>query len=63
MLRQVHVACRAVRDRVFVDAGESLRAGLAPAETATLLHPPLPLVGVSIAVERERQRCDSLVNG
>ena len=28
-----------------------------------LLHPPLPLVGVSIAMGRERQPNDSLVNG
>ena len=28
-----------------------------------LLHPPLPLVGVSIVMERERQQNDSLVNG
>ena len=34
-------------------------------ETATLLHPPLPLVGVSIVMERERQQndSDSLING
>ena len=28
-----------------------------------LLHPLLPLVGVSIVMERERQQNDSLVNG
>ena len=28
-----------------------------------LLHPPLPIVGVSIAMERECQHDDSLVNG
>ena len=28
-----------------------------------LLHPPLPLVGVSIVVERERQQNDSLADG
>ena len=38
-------------------------AMLAPGETVILLHPPLPLVGVSIAMERERQQNDSLVNG
>ena len=27
-----------------------------------LLHPPVPLVGVSIAMERERRQNDSLVN-
>ena len=31
-------------------------------EIAILLHPPLPLVSVSIAMERERQQNDSLVN-
>ena len=29
-------------------------------ETAILLHPPLPVVGVSIAMKRERQQNDSL---
>ena len=40
-------------------------AGLVAAvdETVILLHPPLPLVGVSIVMERERQQNDSLVNG
>ena len=32
-------------------------------ETVILLHPPLPLVGVPIAMERERQQNDSLANG
>ena len=32
-------------------------------ETVILLHPPLPLVGVSIVMERERQQNDSLVHG
>ena len=32
-------------------------------ETVILLHPTLPLVGVSIVMERERQENDSLVNG
>ena len=31
-------------------------------ETVILLHPPLPLAGVSIVMERERQQNDSLVN-
>ena len=38
-------------------------ASLAIGETAILLHPPLPLVGVLIVMERERKRNDSLVNG
>ena len=36
---------------------------LAVGETVILLHPPLPLVGVSIVMERERQQNDSLANG
>ena len=32
-------------------------------ETVILLHPSLPLVGVSIVMERERQQNDILVNG
>ena len=36
---------------------------LAVDETVILLHPPLPLVGVSVVMERERQQNDSLVNG
>ena len=31
-------------------------------ETVILLHPPLPSVGVSIVMERERQQNDSLVS-
>ena len=31
------------------------RTGLAVGETVILLHPPLPLVGVSIVMWRERQ--------
>ena len=38
-------------------------AGLAIGETVILLHPPLPLVGVSIVMERERQHNDSLAIG
>ena len=40
----------------------ALKAATAPDETVILLHPPLPLVGVSIVMERERQQNDSLVN-
>ena len=32
-------------------------------ETAILLHPLLPLVGISIVMERERQQLDSLADG
>ena len=38
-------------------------AGLAVGETVILLHPPLPLLGVSIGTERKRQQNDSLANG
>ena len=31
-----------------------------PGETVILLHPPLPLVGVSIVMERERQQNSQL---
>ena len=46
-----HAAALEVPARVAVD------------ETVILLHPALPLVGVSIVMERERQQNDSLVNG
>ena len=36
---------------------------LADDETVILLHASLPLAGVSIVMERERQQNDSLVNG
>ena len=36
---------------------------IAPDETVILLHPPLPLVGVSIGMERGCQQNDSLVRG
>ena len=32
-------------------------------ESVILLHPPLPLLGVSMWMERERQKNDSLANG
>ena len=40
-----------------------LQDRLAIDETVILLHPPLPLVGVSIVIERERQQNDSLADG
>ena len=42
---------------------ESIPAGLAVGETFILLHPPLPLVGVSIETLRECQQNDSLTDG
>ena len=41
----------------------TMTTNLAVGETVILLHPPLPLVGVSIAMERDRQQNDSLANG
>ena len=41
---------------------QGIRADLAVDEII-LLHPPLPLVGVSIVMERECQQNDSLVTG
>ena len=38
-------------------------ASLAVGETVILLHPPLPLVGVSIWMQRECQQNDSFANG
>ena len=51
---------RLARQRLHVDRP---REPLAISETVILLHPPLPIVGVSIGMERERQQNDSLVNG
>ena len=45
----------------MLKAGGRLNQSLT--RTVILLHPPLPLVGVSIVMERERQQNDSLVNG
>ena len=54
-----------VSDRLFLrnHVGRRRLVLLAVGETVILLHPPLPLVGVSIAMERERQQNDSLANG
>ena len=38
-------------------------AGVAVDDTVVLLHPPLPLAGVSTVMERGCQQNDSLVNG
>ena len=47
-----------------VDAANSvMHPDLAIGETVKLLHPPLPLVGVSIDIERECQQNDSLADG
>ena len=42
---------------------EFVAASVAIGETIILLHPPLPSVGVSIWMERERQQTDSLADG
>ena len=54
---------RAFLDDVCTDSLHISGAALAVDEPAILLHPPLPLVGVAIAMERERQQNDSLVDG
>ena len=43
--------------------GRVRRRSLAADEAVILLHPPLPLVGLSIVMDRERPQNDSLVNG
>ena len=53
---------------VLLQGGQGRRARhrvhLAVSETVIVLHPPLPLVGVSTGGERERQQNDrTLVNG
>ena len=45
------------------DHFEHVRSHLAVGETVTLLHPPLPLAGVSIRMERGCQQNDSLADG
>ena len=45
-----------------VEHAALIAALVAVGETVILLHPLLPLVGVSIVMERERQQNDSLVN-
>ena len=57
------IACR-VRSHVqrLRQQGRRVRR-LAVDGTVILLHPPLPLVGVSIVMEREHQQNDSLANG
>ena len=47
----------------FYIAGPGIAAGLAVGETVILLHPPLPLVGVSIGMERGCHQNDSLADG
>ena len=51
--------------KVWGTAGRGIGGlvALAVDETVILLHPPVPLVGVSIVMGRERQQTDSLVNG
>ena len=46
-----------------VEHAALIAALVAVGETVILLHPLLPLVGVSIVMERERQQNDSLADG
>ena len=41
----------------------SMRPRLAVGETVILLHPPLPLLGVSTGIQMGRQQSDSFVDG
>ena len=52
-----------VRAHGLQELQEGLRAAVAIGETVILLQPLLPVVGVSIGKERERQQNDSLANG
>ena len=54
--REEHAHRRAAASATKTDGGNTRI-------TVTLLRPPLPLVCVSIAMERERQQNDGLVNG
>ena len=54
---------RAPVSTVFQRRRNKLHTRLAVGETVILLHLPLPVVGVSIAMEIERQQNDSLANG
>ena len=51
------------RTSSFSASASCARLCLAVDETVILLHPPLPLVGVSIVMERRCQQNDSLVRG
>ena len=62
---------RCVRGRAATDNGLALhpaapaagRARIAVGETVVLPHPPLPLVDVSVVMERGCQQIDSLADG
>ena len=53
--------CDSVRETLDLDCFD--RADVAVGETVILLHPPLPLVDVSIALERGCHRNNSLADG
>ena len=62
------LACRLLKCLQDTLAGDAQSPGtarprLAVGETVILLHPPLPLVGVSIWMERGCQSNDSLADG
>ena len=64
---RLHVgATVAVLEAAMLVAVLGVRAPVAPSavdETVILLHPPPPVAGVSIEMERGRQQTDSLVRG
>ena len=47
---------RTVSERIM--SSVSMLVGVAVGETVFLLHPPLPVVGVSVGIERARQQND-----
>ena len=65
----IPIACKIrirPNDPTYADTiayARALEAAVAVGETVILLHPPPPLVGVSVAMERERQQNDSLADG
>ena len=50
-------------DRNESSSASTPLAQRAPDEAVILLHPPLPLVGVSIVIEKGVQQSDSLADG
>ena len=58
------VVGQAERVGLVLDRGQLGQLGLVVGESSViLLHPPLPLVGVSIVMMRECQQNDSLADG
>ena len=60
--RLPHGSVRRGRRRRYPRGLGPLSADGAFPQTVILLHPPLPVLGVSIVMERERQQNDSLAD-